>query len=191
MKQKHKQKSRKQEAETRTNNTSIIIEEEVVIVQDDDYVNLACQDFAWVIDSGASYHVTLRREFFSTYTQGDFGRVRMGNDDASKIIGIGDIYIEINLGSMLLLKDVRHVPDIRLNLISTGMLDDYNNYFSQGKWKLTKGKKNISLYLTETKLCRGEVNTTRKEVPTELWHKRLGHMSEKGLRILSKKKLLP
>ena len=65
----------------------------------------------------------------------------MGNDIASKIIGIGNIYLETNLGCRLLLKDVRHVPDIRLNLISTGMLDDdgYNNYFGEGKWKLTKG----------------------------------------------------
>ena len=124
----------------------------------------------------------------------------MGNDDVSKIVGIGNIYLETNLGYRLLLKDVRHVPDIRLNLISTGMLDDdgYNNYFGGGKWKLTKGnlviakgKKDTSLYIIKAKLCRGEVNATRKEVSTELWHKRLGHMSEKGLRILSKNEVLP
>ncbi|KAL5863382.1 hypothetical protein ACOSQ3_000896 [Xanthoceras sorbifolium] len=193
------ERTRNQDAQTRTNDTATVTEE-VVVVQAEDYINLASQDSTWVVDSGASYHVTSRLEFFSTYTQGDFGRVRMGNDDVSKIIGIGNIHLETNLGCRLVLKDVRHVPDIRLNLISTGILDDdgYSNYFGEGKWKLTKGnlviakgKKDTSLYHTEAKLCRGEVNTTRKEVPTELWHKRLGHMSEKGLSILSKKALLP
>ena len=30
-----------------------------------------------------------------------------------------------------------------------------------------------------------------KEVPIELWHKRLGHLSEKGLQRLARKDLLP
>ena len=99
------ERSKNQEAETRTNDTATVTEE-VVIVREFDYVNLACQDSTWVIDSGASYHVTSRRDFFSAYTQGDFGQVRMGNDDASRIIGIGNIYLETNLGCRLLLKDV-------------------------------------------------------------------------------------
>jgi len=53
------------------------------------------------------------------------------------------------------LKDVRHVPDKRLNLISAGKLDDVGllNHFGGGMWKLTKGslivskgKKEGSLY---------------------------------------------
>ena len=53
------EQSRNQEAETRTNDTTTVTEE-VVIVRDADYVNLACQDTTWVVDSGASYHVTSR-----------------------------------------------------------------------------------------------------------------------------------
>ena len=50
-----------------------------------------------------------------------------------KIAWIGDIYIK--------LKDVQHVPDLQLNLISASTLDrlGYENYFGSGKWKLTKG----------------------------------------------------
>ena len=36
---------------------------------------------------------------------------------------IGDIRLETILGYKLLLKDVKYVPDIYLNLISTGKLD--------------------------------------------------------------------
>ncbi|PKI56092.1 hypothetical protein CRG98_023524 [Punica granatum] len=48
---------------------------------------------------------------------------------------------ETELGCKLLLKKVRHVPEIRLNLISMGQLDDegYSNEFSNGRWKLSKG----------------------------------------------------
>ena len=35
------------------------------------------------------------------------------------------------------------------------------------------------------------MNIVENEASTELWHKRLGHISEKGLHILARKKLLP
>ena len=47
-------------------------------------------------------------------------------------MGIGDIFLETSTRNKLVLKDVRHVPDIRLNLISTCRLDDVGltKYFS-------------------------------------------------------------
>ena len=64
----------------------------------------------------------------------------MKNEGASKIVGMRDICLEPNIGCKLLLKDVRHVPNVHLNLISTGMLDNdsYTNQFGEGKWKLIK-----------------------------------------------------
>ena len=65
----------------------------------------------------------------------------MRNSGVSKIVGIGDVCLETSIGNKLVLKDVRHLPDIRLNLISTGKLDDegFTNSFGESKWKLTKG----------------------------------------------------
>lgn len=86
---------------------------------------------------------------------------------------------------------------MRLNLISAGKLDyaGLMNYFGEGKWKLTKGslimawgKKEGSLYVMQAKLCKGEINATND---LEIWHKRLGHISEKGLHMLAWKHLLP
>ena len=59
----------------------------------------------------------------------------MGNDSYADIVGICDICIRANTGSTLIMKDVRHVSDIRLNLISTHVLDKggYGNYFRDGK----------------------------------------------------------
>ena len=94
-----------------------------------------------MIDSGVSFHVTTHRDYFTFYVNGDYGHVRIGNEGASKIVSIGDICLETSIGCKLLLQDVRHMPDIRLNLISTSELDGggYTNQFGEGKWKLTKG----------------------------------------------------
>ena len=93
----------------------------------------------------------------------------MGNDSYADIVGIGDIYVRTNTGYTLILKDVRHVPDIRLNLISTHVLDKegYGNYFCGEKWRLSKGslvfakgKICCTLYKTQVKLCKDVVSAT-------------------------------
>ena len=148
-----------------------------MIVTIDECVNLATQDSNWVIDYGASFHVSSHRDFFTSYRTGDFGNVRMGNSGVSKIVGIRDICLETSIGNKLVLKDVRHVPDIPLNLISTDILDDegFTNSFGESKWKLTKGslvvargKKHNTLYVMEAKLHKGEINATQRDVSIEL-----------------------
>ena len=140
---------------------AISAEGDIMIVTDDDCVNLATQGSNWVIDSGASFHVTSHSDFFTSYKTGDFGNVRMGNSSVSKIVGIGDVFLETSIGNKLVRKDVRHVPDIRLNLISTSRLDDegFTNSFYESKWRLTKGslvvargKKQNTLYVMEANL---------------------------------------
>ena len=48
-----------------------------MIMTGDGCVNLATQDSNWVIDSGASFHVSSHSDFFTSYRIGDFGNVRM------------------------------------------------------------------------------------------------------------------
>jgi hypothetical protein len=103
-------------------------------VYDDEVINLACHETSWVIDSGVSTHVTSRRDLFTSYTAGDFGTVKMGNNDVAKVVGIGDVCLEMSNGMKLVLRDVKHISDIRLNLISIGKLDDdgYCSIFHNG-----------------------------------------------------------
>ena len=153
-----------------------------------------------MIDSGALVHATSKREFFASYTSGDFGSVRMGNDKSANTIGIIDVHLKNENGSRLILKNVKHIPYIRMNLISTGKLDDkgFCNTFDNGIWKLTKGSMDIakgqklsSLYYMDAKIIDSDINTMNDEANVKLWHKRLSHISEKGLKILTKKNHLP
>ena len=146
---------------------AIATEGDIMIVTDDGCVSLATQDSNWVIDSGALFHVTSQSDFFTSDKTGDFGNVRMGNSGVFKIVGIEDVCLETSIGNKLILKDVRHVLDIHLNLISTDRLDDegFANSFGESKWKLTKGslvvargKKHNTLYVMEAKLHKGEIN---------------------------------
>ena len=166
---------------------------DIFLVGEDNYLNVASDECIWIIDSGASFHVTPHEEFFSSYQKGDFGMVKMGNHVTSKIVGIGEVTLVSENGNKLVLKEVRHVPDMRLNLISVSKLDEAGmiNQFGAGRWKLSRGsmiiarcKKEGSLYTMQGKICKGETNVAQ-DATKDLWHKRLGHISEKGLEILA------
>ena len=125
--------------------------------------------------------------------------MKMGNSSSVKIEGIGDVQVRTNIGYTITLKDVRHVPDIRLNLFSGIAFDKegYDSHFGNGTWKLTKGSIIVArghicgnLYKTHVKIGEDSLNIAEGEASQNLWHQRLGHMSEKGLTTLTKKKLI-
>ena len=78
----------------------------------------------WIIDSRASHHVTPSKDNFVTYNLGDYGRVRLGNNHFCKIVGVGDVQIRTKDGQDILLKQVRHILGMCMNLIFVGRLDD-------------------------------------------------------------------
>ncbi len=152
---------------------------------------------SWVLDSRASFHATSHMDLFKNYISGNFGKVYLGDDQACDITEKGDVKIQLN-GSVLKLDNVRHVPDLRKNLISIGQLasDGYVTTFTGDKWKISKGAmtiacgtKNGTLYTT-TDGCGLAAVAEGKEDPN-LWHQKFGHMSSQGLKCLqSRGKLL-
>ncbi|WVZ24581.1 hypothetical protein V8G54_003125 [Vigna mungo] len=182
----------KKKLEEKTTTAVVSDDANVFLISEVNYLNIVFDDCTWIVDTGASFHVTPHEGFFSSYQKGDFGTVKMGNHVTSKIVGIGEVTLTTKIGNKLVLKEVRHVPEMRLNLISVGKLDDagMNNQFGDGRWKLcrgsmivARGKKEGSLYCMQGKIYKGDI---AQEESKELWHKRLGHMSEKGLEILAK-----
>ncbi|KAE8707982.1 hypothetical protein F3Y22_tig00110365pilonHSYRG00123 [Hibiscus syriacus] len=96
------------------------------------------------------------------------------------------------------LKGVRHIPGLKRNLIYVGQLDGegYSTKFSSCEWNITKGilviargKKTGTLYVTSN--LENIIAVADANGKSNLWHQRLGHMSEKGMNtLLSKGKLL-
>ena len=73
-------------------------------IYDDDVVNFTSHETSWVIDNGVAIHATSRKEFFLSYTQEDFGVVKMGNDNLSKVVGKWDVFLEIENDTRLILR---------------------------------------------------------------------------------------
>lgn len=80
------------------------------------------------------------------YQAGDFGSVKMGNQSSARIVGLGDIRVKTSVGCTLTLKNVRHIPDLRINLLSANVLDQegFRHTFGDGKWKFSKGSMTVA-----------------------------------------------
>ena len=76
----------------------------------------------WILDSKSSYHLCIDREMFSTYATCE-GLVRMVNNTANRVVDKGTIRFCMADGRSLTLTKERHIPRLRKNLISIGMLD--------------------------------------------------------------------
>ncbi|GJZ31517.1 retrovirus-related pol polyprotein from transposon TNT 1-94, partial [Tanacetum coccineum] len=78
-----------------------------------------------LFDTGASFHMTARREWFHQYKPiSGGGSVYSCNDHELKIIGIGSIMVKMHDGTVRTIRDVRHVEGLKKNLLSLGQLDD-------------------------------------------------------------------
>ncbi|KAG8496860.1 hypothetical protein CXB51_008026 [Gossypium anomalum] len=106
--------------------------DDLLVLCDENFINLACDETSW-----------------------------MDNDGLVQVVGMGYVSLVTNNETKLTLKDVRHAPNIRLNLIFVRKLDG-----------------------------DGMVNVTKYDDSTKLWHMRLSHMSEKELNCLVKKNQL-
>ncbi|KAK3017333.1 hypothetical protein RJ639_005486 [Escallonia herrerae] len=154
----------------------------------------------WYVDSGASIHCTPHRDCFSNYVHGDYGHVTVGNGYRCSIVGKGKVEIKLSNGGTLVLKDVRHIPELQKNLISVSELDreGYFVAFGEKQWKVTKGSmvvargERVRTLYTLSGTHNHSISLAFKENQrTTLWHHRLGHLSESGMKILHSKNALP
>ena len=154
----------------------------------------------WVLDSGATFHMTSRKDWLFDLKDTEGSKVLMGDNTPCDVKGIGSVKLKMADGTMKILKDVRYIPELKRNLISLGTLDTsgYEIKLRGGVLKVLKGimvamkgTLNQGLYILQGETITGEnAISEHKPSPTDLWHRRLGHMSLKGLVELHKQGLL-
>jgi hypothetical protein len=85
------------------NTTTVSSDEDVVVLSigGDECCYVVDPYDEWVIDSTTSFHVTRRKEFFTSYKAGNLGRIKMGNKSYANIVGICDICVETSTGYTL------------------------------------------------------------------------------------------
>lgn len=133
----------------------------------------------WIMDTGCSYHMTPKKEWFDELNEEITGIIKMGNDTTSSVKGIGSIKILNEDGTVVILTQVRYVPDFKRNLISLGTLDSQGCAYrgENGILKVLKGcrvvlrgKQYDSLYFLQGKVVETEALITedKKASPTRL-----------------------
>ena len=134
----------------------------------------------------------------------------MGDDEPCSIVGKGKIKIKLPNGNEWMLQEVRHVPNLRRNLIFVRQLGSEGCVvmFIDNVWKVTKGSLVVAkgAKVGTLYLCTGNAYSTLFAtdignivkatvnvaiIDLVVWHHRIGHMSEKGMKILHSKNLLP
>ncbi|KAG8503716.1 hypothetical protein CXB51_001714 [Gossypium anomalum] len=149
----------------------------------------------WILDSGCTFHMSPNRDWFTTYEMVSEGVVLMKNSTSCKIAGVGIIKVKMFNGVVRTLSDVRHVPELKRNLILLSTLDSkgYRYTAESGALKISKGslvvmkgqRKTVKLYVLQGSTVTGDTVVASSSLSdddiTKLWHMRLGHMSENGM----------
>ncbi|CAN1766567.1 Retrovirus-related Pol polyprotein from transposon TNT 1-94 [Linum perenne] len=161
----------------------------------------ACTEFSvWVLDSGATDHMTNQPLSFVTYTSNTgFHKVKIANGNLAPIVGQGHIPIS----KSLTLKSVLHVPKLTCNLLSIRKLTKDSNCIAVfypfhceiqdlssrrviGSCKLKDGLYYLDSRDFGAEKCQGLACTS--SIPAYgrimLYHSRLGHPSFPYLRHL-------
>ncbi|KAH9650266.1 hypothetical protein KPL70_026310 [Citrus sinensis] len=151
----------------------------------------------WVIDSGCTFHMSPYKSYFTDYYEYNGGRVMMGNNAVCKIMGIGNVNLKLHDGTIRELKQVRYVPELKRNLISLGMLDQIGCrvriesgelMIVKDSQVIMKGSRKNGVFILDGDVVSGEVRMSVADTTDKIkiWHLRLGHIGERGLKELEK-----
>nr|GEV80080.1 hypothetical protein [Tanacetum cinerariifolium] len=141
----------------------------------------------WILNSGCTFHMTPNKNWFINYKPMKGGSVLMDDNTPYKIAGIGSIQIKMFDGVVRTLTELRYVPGYKYTTVG-GVLK-----VSKGALNVMKADiKSANLYHLRGSTVTGNSNVTSNlsSDTTNLWHMRLGHMSELGLTALSRRGLL-
>jgi hypothetical protein len=164
----------------------------------------------WIIDSGASFHMTRHKEWFCEYERYDGGDVFLGDELTTKIIGQGKVKLNLMDGRIRTLPSVLHIPGLDRTLIYVTKMDNswVKMMFEKETCMMVRGAMVLlkevpfeTLYKmqgrTISDVCNSSIvpkigdevekNPTVFGEKTMVWHQILGNIREKGLRLLHDK----
>jgi hypothetical protein len=96
---------------------------------------------AWLVDLGASFHMTPHREWFCEYERYDGGNVFLGDDSTTRITSRGKFKLRLIDGRIRTLPGVLHIPRLAINLIYVRKMDDagVKTIFEKETYRMVRG----------------------------------------------------
>lgn len=187
-----------EQKQARGNDISICLESTLVDIFSD----------SWWLDSGATVHVSNSLQGFTTkrVPTKDEIKVYVGNGIQVKVEFIGDIKIRLESGFILDLIDVVYVPAMTRNLIYVSRLakakfelvvNDFGFSILRNKILVRNGTLVNGMYQLTIQASDHIMNIAstskiqNKTESSQLWHKRLCHISKERTKSLCKEHVLP
>ena len=124
----------------------------------------------------------------------------LGNNQVCQIKGIGKVKLKLDDGPIVILSEVRYIPEVKRNLISLGLLEkkgcSFYSFVGTLEVKkdgilMLKGTRNGILYYLcgwALKSC-DQANAVKSET-IEMWHMRLGHPADGSIKELLRKEVI-
>ena len=144
----------------------------------------------WMMDSGATHHITPCRTDFKDYSLAN-GTIRLGDKSTVDQIGVGTVVFKSPQGYEITLSNVLHVPTVKTRFMSTRALAQKGASitFDDRAFKIIHKGRCIAIgYLADNlywlNSADNSLNTHIGSVTTSLhtWHQRMGHMSHAALK---------
>jgi hypothetical protein len=170
-----------------------LAEEKVLPVQ--------CPDGVWVLDTGASNHMTGTHSALTSLDDRVHGSVRFGDGSIVKICGLGSVVIQARHGQHKVLTRVYYIPKLKSNIISLGQLEEAgcDIRLFNGRLRVLDPDQNLlvsaprtanRLYTVELGLA-SPICLLSKLIDTAWkWHARYGHLNFRALRDLGRKNMV-
>jgi hypothetical protein len=156
--------------------------------------------YDWIIDSGATQHMTFEREWFTTYESIVPQKEYMGDDTILEAIGKGNIKATMQVGgrvSFITITQVLHVPKMNNSLIFVSKLisEGLKVEFDKDGCKVNnahgivvaQSRREKNFYLLHVNVQKENVNLAKSSNKgATLWHQRFGHLNVANLMKLGK-----
>jgi hypothetical protein len=158
-------------------------------------------DTSWFLDTGASNHMSGRRDIFSELDTGIGGSVKLGDGSTVDIQGRGTILFQCKNGEHLVLTEVYFIPRLRNNIVSIGQLDEieYETRIRRGVLELREpGGRLLArvprthgrLYILNLNLAHPVCLAMHSGEEAWRWHARYGHIGFQALRRLAREDMV-
>ena len=150
----------------------------------------------WCLDTGATHHMTGRREFFTELDSSVRGSVKFGDASGVEIKGVGSVIFTAVSGEHRLLTGVYYIPALRNSIISLGQLDENGSrvVVEDGVMRIWDRRRRLlakvtrgtnRLYVLNVQVAQPLCLAARRDDEAWQWHERFGHLHFEALKRLS------
>ena len=155
----------------------------------------------WYLDTGATHHMTGRREFFTEFDSSVRGTVKFGDASGVEIKGVGSVTFTAKSGEHRLLTGVYYIPALRNSIISVGQLDENGSrvLVEDGLMRIWDRRRRLlakvtrgtnRLYILSAQVAQPVCLAARRDDEAWQWHERFGHLHFEALKQLSAKEMV-